>query len=197
MSFLYATVLTGSIATGKSSVSTMLKERGFEIIDADKITHKILDTHVTDIGLLFGKEYIKDGKVIRNKLGTLIFTDKDQRKKLEDFLHPLIKEEIEDKSKKLDDLQKPYIVDIPLFFEKKNYAISDVCVVYCTKEQQLQRLRNRNSLNKDEAQKRINTQIDIDKKKELASFVIDNTKDLAHLKDEVDRFEKYINNKRQ
>ncbi len=195
MSFKNAIALTGGIATGKSSVCTMLELHGFKIIDADKVAHQMLDIHADKIADIFGDEYIYEGKVNRKKLGTLIFSNKDERLKLEQLLHPLIKEDIQKQALPYERKNIPYIIDIPLFFEKRSYEIDEVVMVYCTKAQQLQRLINRDGLSKEEAQKRVASQMDIDDKKSLASFVIDNTKDLKHLQAEVDKFITYIHKK--
>ena len=195
MSFKNAIVLTGGIATGKSSVCSLLQLYGFKIIDADKVAHQMLETHTKEIAKLFGDEYIADGKVDRKKLGSLIFSNRDERLKLEKLLHPLIKEEIEKQASFCESKNVPYIVDIPLFFENRNYDIDEVVVVYCDKNTQLQRLINREGLSKEEAQKRVDAQMDIDEKKELADFVIDNTQNLKHLQAEVNRFVKYIKEK--
>lgn len=192
MSFANAIVLTGGIATGKSSVCALLKLYGFQIIDADKVAHQMLDLHSAEIAQLFGEEYISAGKVDRKKLGSLVFADKDERQKLEHLLHPLIKEEIQKRAAFCESKDTPYIIDIPLFFESRNYDIDEVALVYCTKEQQLSRLIDRESLSEVEAKNRINVQMNIDTKKALASFVIDNTKDRKHLQDEVERFVEYI-----
>jgi dephospho-CoA kinase len=194
MSFKNAIALTGGIATGKSSVCTMLKLHGFKIIDADKVAHQMLDIHAHKIADIFGDAYVYEGKVNRKKLGTLIFSDEHKRLKLEALLHPLIKEEIQKQALPYERQNIPYIIDIPLFFEKRSYDIDEVVVVYCTKEQQLQRLVDREELSEKEAQKRIDSQMDIDEKKALASFIIDNTENIKHLQTEVHRFIKYINN---
>lgn len=186
--FKNAIALTGGIATGKSTVCNILKLHGFSIIDADKIAHQVLQEQKEKISSIFGKDYIKNGKVDRKKLAKLIFNNKEAKKTLESLLHPLIKKEIEKESLKLEKYQVPYIVDIPLFFETKNYPIKRVVVVYAPKELQLERLIKRENLNKDEAKKRIESQMDIEKKKELANFVIDNSKDLKHLQNEIEKF---------
>jgi dephospho-CoA kinase len=195
LSFQNAIALTGGIATGKSSVCSLLQLYGFKIIDADKVAHLMLDKHVDKVAKLFGDEYIVDGKVARKKLGGLIFSNKSQRLRLEELLHPLIKDEIQKQASFCESKKVPYIVDIPLFFENKNYNIDEVAMVYCTKEQQLQRLVDREGLSEDEAQKRVDAQMAIDEKKALSSFVIDNTKNLKHLQKEVDRFVEYIKDK--
>lgn len=195
MSFKNAIALTGGIASGKSSVCSLLQMYGFKIIDADKVAHLILDMQVDKISNIFGKEYIKRGRVNRKKLGSLIFANKLERLKLEALLHPLIKKEIQKQASFCESKSVPYIVDIPLFFENQNYDIAEVIMVYCTKEQQLQRLVNREGLSKKEATDRIGSQMSIDDKKSLATFVIDNRKDLKHLQDEVENFVEYIRKK--
>ena len=187
MSFKNAIVLTGGIATGKSSVCKILKSNGYEIIDADKIAHVMLDKNSSKIADIFGTEYLKEDKVIRKKLGSLIFSDKEARQKLENLLHPLIKDEIEKQTKYFEKNKIPYIIDIPLFFEKGNYEIDKVITVYCTKEQQLQRLMLRDNMSENEAQKRVNAQMDINKKRELSTHVIENRKDFEHLRKEIEK----------
>jgi dephospho-CoA kinase len=88
--FKNAIVLTGGIASGKSTVASLFMMHGFLTIDADKIAHKLLDQNTDTISKLFGDQYIEKGKVLRKKLGSLIFNDEAEKKKLEDFIHPLI-----------------------------------------------------------------------------------------------------------
>ncbi len=190
--FENAIVLTGGIATGKSSVCNFLRLFGFEIIDADKIAHESLDENIQAIGELFGFEYIKNSKVNRKKLGQLIFSDNAKREELENFIHPIIQEKIKKASEVFETKNIPYIIDIPLFFEKKNYNIKEVIVIYAPKEQQIIRLMDREGYSKEEANSRIKAQMPIEKKKELASFVIDNSKDLKNMQKEVERFLSYI-----
>jgi dephospho-CoA kinase len=181
MAFKYAVVLTGGIATGKSTVAKIFKEFGFEIIDADKIAHEMLDLHHEDIASLFGAEYVEEEKVIRKKLGTLIFGNNAEKLRLEALLHPLIFREIERQSLELDKLKKSYLVDIPLFFETNRYPIEDSIVVYVPKELQLERLMGRDESTKEEAQIRIDAQMEIEEKKQKATYLIDNQGDLKAL----------------
>ena len=190
--FENAIVLTGGIATGKSSVCNFLRLYGFEIIDADSIAHETLDQNSQAIGELFGLEYINNSKVDRKKLGKLIFSNEEKRKKLENFIHPIIKEKIKEKSQVFETRQIPYIIDIPLFFEKKNYDIKETVLIYAPKEQQITRLMNREGYNQNEVHDRLNAQIPIEDKKPLASFIIDNSKDLKHMQREVEKFLSYI-----
>jgi len=182
----YAVVLTGGIATGKSTTANLLKLYGFHIIDADKIAHQVLNEQFLEIKKMFGEEYVKDDEVDRKALGKLVFSNPSKRKQLETLLHPLIKEKIYSLAQKQEKFKIPYFIDIPLFFETKNYPLSPVVVVYAPKEIQLQRLIKRNHFTPQEALQRINSQIDIEEKRKLANYVIDNSQDLKHLQNEVE-----------
>lgn len=184
--FKNAIVLTGGIATGKSTVAKLFMSHGLLTIDADKIAHKILDKNTSQIASLFGNDYIKDEKVLRKKLGGLIFNNIKEKLKLEKFIHPLIKEGIIQEAKIFEDNNSPYLIDIPLFFENKNYNIKRSIVVYASKEIQVQRLIKRDNSNEKEALSRINNQMDIEEKKLLSNYVIDNSTTLNNLIKEVE-----------
>ena len=117
MAFKYAIALTGGIATGKSTVASLLALNGMRVIDADKISHEILDNSISWIKEEFGEEFVKNSKVHRAKLGSLIFSNIELKTKLENFLHPKIRNEIELRSAKQDEFKFPYLIDIPLFNE--------------------------------------------------------------------------------
>ena len=141
---------------------------------------------------IFGDEYVKNGKVDRKKLGGVIFNDKDKKKKLESLLHPLIRKEIEKRAEKSEEQGVPYFIDIPLFYETNAYNIKNVLVVYATKELQLERLVKRDGFSYEDANSRIDSQISIEEKKKLATYVVDNTKDLGHLTNELENFRRKI-----
>ena len=191
--FKHAIVLTGGIATGKSTVSSLMALSGFRVIDADKIAHSVLDNSQAEIAKAFGDEFILDGKVDRKRLGSLIFADSQKRLELEAIVHPKIKVEIEQQAKKQEAFGKPYLIDIPLFFEREGvYNIDKVIVVYAPKEMQLERLIKREGLSEAEALQRIDAQLPIEQKKQKATFLIDNSKDLLHLQNECERVKKEI-----
>ena len=160
--FPNAYVITGSIASGKSTVVNLLKERGFSVIDADLIAHEQLEICKREIVEVFGEQ----------------------------ILHPKIKEEILSRATKLECLGQVYFVDIPLFFEKKErYSeFKNVAVIYAPKELLLSRLMNRNALNLEAAKARVGLQMDIEQKRKMAKFVIDNSSDMEHLKLELEKF---------
>ena len=185
--FKNAIALTGGISTGKSTVCNLFKLHGFLIIDADEIAHKLLDENSAKIAEMFGSQYVENGKVLRKELGKIIFTNEDNKLKLESLLHPLIKNEIVKRSRLFESQDKPYFIDIPLFFEKMHYPIPRSLVVYTPKDLQVQRLMKRDNISEEEALVKISNQWDIEKKKELADMVIDNSKNLKNLQDEVER----------
>jgi len=192
MSFKYAIALTGGIATGKSTVIDLLEHNGFHVIDADKVAHEVLDEEHEAIATMFGETFVKNGKVDRKALGSVVFSDQKKRKALEALLHPTIYRKIAEASEKLDKRAEPYIVDIPLFYEGGRYAIENVVVVYATQEQQLERLMSRDTFSKEEALSRIGSQIDIEDKRDNATYVIDNSGNLKQLEFETERVKKEI-----
>jgi dephospho-CoA kinase len=185
--FKNAIALTGGISTGKSTVCNLFKLHGFLTIDADVIAHRLLDENSNKIAAMFGDKYVENGKVLRKELGKIIFSNEENKLKLESFIHPLIKNEIIKESKIFEEQNKPYFVDIPLFFEKMHYPISKSLVIYTPKDIQIQRLMKRDNIDEKEAKQKISNQMDIEEKKKLANMVIDNSKNLKHLQAEVER----------
>ena len=185
--FKNAIALTGGISTGKSTVCNLFKLHGFLTIDADKIAHRLLDENSHKIATMFGEQYVENGKVLRKELGKIIFSNEENKLKLEALLHPLIKEEIIKESKVFEEQNKPYFVDIPLFFEKMHYPIPKSLVIYTPKDLQIDRLMKRDKIDEAEAKLKISNQMDIEEKRKLADMVIDNSKDLKHLQNEVER----------
>jgi len=188
MAFEYAIALTGGIATGKSTVASLLGLNGLRIIDADTIAHRILDENSAWVIERFGDEFVKNGKVDRPELGKIIFADPAAKKELETFLHPKIRTAIEAQSEKQDALKYPYLIDIPLFFETSSYPIKNSVVVYTPKALQLERFMKRNGFSEEESLRRIESQMDIDEKKARATWVIDNSSNLKHLQHECEQF---------
>ena len=182
-----AIALTGGISTGKSTACELFKLHGFSIIDADKIAHRLLDENSSEISSMFGKKYVEDGKVVRKELGKIIFSNEENKLKLEALLHPLIEKEIIKQSKVLEKEDKAYFIDIPLYYEKMNYPIPKSLLVYTPRDIQIQRLMKRDNINQDEAKLKMSNQMDIEEKKNLADLLLDNSKDLKHLENEIKR----------
>ncbi len=223
MKFKHAVVITGSIGSGKSAVCELLRDRGFEIIDADKISHCVLDRCAAQVAEIFGAQYIvqKDAQaansashaefdasgdeeisaahrasVDRKKLGELVFKDPAELARLEALLHPKITAEILSQAQALEAKGRLYFVDIPLFFEGKRYEFFDkVAVVYAPKDTLISRVMKRNGLDHAAAKHRVELQTNIEQKRAMADFVIDNRSDLAALKTAVERFLKELEDK--
>lgn len=188
MAYEYAMALTGGIATGKSTVASLLGLGGLRVIDADTISHQILDANSAWVSDTFGAHFLRNSKVDRSALGQVVFSDLKAKAKLEAFLHPKIRDEIEAQSIKQDGFKFPYLIDIPLFFENANYEIKDSVVVYTPKKIQLERFMKRNGFSKEESLRRIASQMDIEEKKKRATWVIDNSSNLKHLQQECENF---------
>ena len=200
MSFKHGYVLTGGIACGKSTVSRLLSLAGFTIIDADIIAKEQLNLHVNEAKKLFGERICDNDIINRKKLANIVFNSQKQRIKLNNLLHPYIREEIMQQAYKLEKLRLPYIMDIPLYFESGVYKCKMSVVVYTSKEIQLERLIGRDKISEKEAIKRVNSQIDIDKKRDMADLVIDNSYSIEHLEKETNKLidfirGRYANNK--
>ena len=187
-----AVVITGGIATGKSTAASFFTDRGWTVIDADTIAHAVLDEQAEAIGRRFGSELIDGGHVDRKALGQIVFADAEKRRELEALLHPRIEEAIIRRAADEEVHGKPYLIDIPLFYERAAYPIERVVVVYAPRELQRSRLAARNGLSEAEVIQRIGAQMDIEEKRRRATWVIDNSGDHAQLTRECNRVRQLI-----
>jgi dephospho-CoA kinase len=192
MAYDYAVALTGGIATGKSTAGALLSLMGFRVIDADTIAHEVLQDHHAAIAEHFGEAVVPDGIVDRKALGAIVFGDAQKRRELEAIVHPPIQAEIERRAREQDALGKPYLIDIPLFFERNAYPIERSLVVYAPRETQLKRLMERDGLDEAAALQRLAAQEDIETKRAKATWVIDNSGDLARLQAECEQAKRSI-----
>lgn len=180
--------ITGSIATGKSEVSKYLIKKGYQVIDADDIAHKLMNIGEVNYKAIldnFGRQILdSQNNIDRNKLGNIVFNNKEKLNLLNNLTHNnifiKINEIINSSSNKL------IFVDIPLLIElieksKLNLHIDEIWLVYTSKQVQLERLMNRNNLSEEEAIKKINSQKCIEEKIKYADFVLDNSKDREYL----------------
>lgn len=185
--------LTGSIASGKSTISAMLKDKGYPIIDADLVARLVVEpgtSNLQEIEREFGSSVInKDGTLNREALGKLIFNDPAKRKQLNDLMHPAIRIEMfRQRDELLKSGQKTLIMDIPLLFESRlQHFVDKILVVSVTEEMQLQRLMNRNSLSKEEATVRIQSQLPISEKEKGADAVIYNNGTIGQSKEQLEQ----------
>ena len=169
--------ITGSIACGKSTVSDYLKEKGYTIIDADKLGHVVLTSEDVKRRLseTFGANILVNNEISREVLGKLVFGNDKNLKKLNNIIHPKIKELIL-KLQEEHENEDLVFLDIALLYEA-NFVdlVEKVAVVYVDEDVQLERLMTRNSLSKKEALKRIESQMSSQEKASLGDFVIDNS----------------------
>ena len=169
--------ITGSIACGKSTVSDYLKEKGYTIIDADKLGHVALTSEDVKRRLseTFGANILVNNEISREVLGKLVFGNDNNLKKLNNIIHPKIKELILKLQEEHKDEDLVFL-DIALLYEA-NFVdlVEKVAVVYVDEDVQLERLMTRNSLSKEEALKRIESQMSPQEKASLGDFVINNS----------------------
>lgn len=189
--------LTGNIGCGKSSLSELLMSKNIDVIDADIISREIMyDKELLEtIFYEFGTEIKNnDGTLNRKKLGNIVFNDDGMLMKLNSITHPAIKRKINDRIIDISNQGKNIVViDAALLIEGKFLDLVDkLVVITCNEEVQLNRVVNRDNMTKEEALKRINSQMKQDEKIKYADYIIDNSKDMNNLKDEFDKLFIYI-----
>jgi len=183
--------LTGSIASGKSTVSDMLKALNYPIIDADVVARVVVEKGTKTLETIkevFGEEVIsEDGSLNREKLGSIIFSTPQKRKQLNDIIHPAIRVEmIRQKEELLKDGHPTIVMDIPLLFESKLQSYVDkILVVTVTEETQLHRLMARNNYSLEEAKARIQSQLPLSIKEKGADAVIYNNETLQSTEEQL------------
>lgn len=184
--------LTGGIGSGKSTISFMLKEAGFNIIDADIIAKEVLSKYpeiLEKVRIEFGSGFFDwRGDFRRKEFGNHIFRFPKQRVKYESIIIPYIKNEIYKEIKGLEKKGADFvIVDAPTLIENNLHNDMDyVILVWVDRNTQLQRLRSRDSLSREEAMNRINSQMPLERKKEFANIIIENNDTLTKTKTQVD-----------
>ncbi|TPH33326.1 dephospho-CoA kinase [Helicobacter pylori] len=190
-----AIALTGGIGTGKSTTIKILESQGYQILDADKIAHQLLQEHRFEIAQHFGSDILEKDVLNRKKLGVIVFQNANELKWLEDFLHPLIRECMLQKAYELEKNHQAYFLDIPLFFEvggKKCYPVSKVVLIYAPRVLQIERLLERDKLKEAEILQRLACQMDIEQKRAMSDYIIDNSSGLKDLAKQVERFLKTL-----
>lgn len=189
--------ITGGIATGKSTVSSILIKKGYQLIDADKIAREVVEVGkpaYTEIVKEFGEGILlEDRSLDRKALGKIVFSNEEARKKLNSITHPHIFESIKDKIEELSKNNSIIFVDIPLLFEEYSSIIQhginfdEIWLVYVDKDTQIDRLMKRDNITKDEALRKVQSQMDIEEKKKRTSRIIDNSGDISTLEKQVDK----------
>ena len=191
--------LTGGTGSGKSVVSKSLAEAGAVIVDADKIAHEIIlkgEPAYQEIVEYYGTGILDaEGNIIRKKLGEIVFNDKEKLAFLNQCTHKYITAEVKKQiaAAKAEGTAAAIIVDAPLLLEAKLETVCDlVWVVYADPEVRAQRVMDRDGISYELAKARISNQKSWEEYKSAASAVIDNSKDLGHLKEQISEILKLL-----
>ena len=173
--------LTGGVASGKSTISNILREEGAYLIDADQIARDLVRPYTPtwhELIKTFGEEILQpDGSIHRKKLAAIVFSNPEKRSLLNRILHPRIKEETQRRLKEIGqkDPEAVVVIDAALLVETGDYREMDrVIVVYSTQAQQIERLRERDRASEEEALRIVSAQMPLGEKLKVADFVIRN-----------------------
>lgn len=177
--------ITGGIASGKSTVTNYLRQKGYQVIDADQVVHelqakggKLYQALVSWLGSAILNEA---GELERPKLSQLIFSSQENLAKSSQLQNDIIRQELANRRDQLAKIEETFFMDIPLLFEQ-DYAdwFDEVWLVDVSKGTQLERLMARNNLSQEEAQQRIAAQLSLADKRQRAEIVIDNNGALSN-----------------
>lgn len=185
--------ITGGIGSGKSAVCRMIRERGFPVVDLDKLAHEIIEPGKPAYGKIvsrFGKDILDpDQRIERRRLGAVVFSDAGARKDLENITHPEISRVLLEKIEEYRAAgNRLLFLEIPLLFETgMDSWIRPVITVKCPQEVCLRRLSERDGFSASESQARMQAQMDPEEKARRAEFVIDNSGGLDQTRAQLDK----------
>ena len=171
--------ITGGIASGKSTVTNFLRKQGFQVVDADAVVHQLQKPSGRLFQALvkrFGQEIIlENGELNRPLLASLIFSNPEEREWSKQIQGEIIREELATLRDQLAQIEAVFFMDIPLLFEQDYVSwFDETWLVYVDRDVQVERLMKRDQLSKNEAESRLAAQWPLEKKKDLASHVLDN-----------------------
>lgn len=185
--------LTGGIASGKSTIAMMFRDKGAYVIDFDELAHYVEEPERPAwkaIVEYFGTEILnEDGTINRAKLGSIVFADREKLSRLNSIVHPEVFDEWRRRIEAIRRMDPHAIVisDVPLLIEVGMHQLMDVVVLtYATPEEQIRRLMERSGLSREEARERLSSQMSIDEKIPHADFVIDNRGSIENTRSLVD-----------
>ena len=178
-------VITGLIASGKSTLAAILREEGFVVIDADKVNNKLIEEGGTNYLAIKSEADFKDAfngdRLDKNKLGQIIFSDPKKMEKLNSITHKNIIREIEKEIESVD--KKTVFIEIPLYFQMKEKFENDgVILVTCKKDVQIKRLMARDKISESFAKKKIESQDTLAYMVDNSDIIIDNSGDEEELR---------------
>jgi dephospho-CoA kinase len=180
--------LTGGIGSGKSAAAEEFARLGATVVDADAIAHELTGEHgaaLPEVERLFGKEFVREGRMDRERMRRRVFADPEAKRRLEALLHPLIRAE---SKRRIAAAGGPYVVHVvPLLLESRDYRarVDRVLVVDCPESLQIARVRRRSGLAEDEVRRIIASQIQRESRLAAADDVIDNSGTLSALQHRV------------
>lgn len=190
--------ITGNIAAGKSEAEKVLREMSFKVLDADEVVHELLrdDEDVKNKFLETFSDFdiLEYGEISRSKLGKIVFTNETAREKSEKILHPLVKDEIKKFFNEQEKQgEKIAFVSVPLLFEAHFEDIFDkIILIYADDAIRRSRLMQRSNLTVEQAQNRLDIQMNQDDKKNLSDFIIYNNEKIEDLSKNIDNMLKSI-----
>ena len=200
--------LTGGIGTGKSTVSQILQEKKFPVIDLDTISHEVIKIPkvIEKIVENFGKEVLENSgnfenennatRISREKLGKIIFENKEKRLLLNSIMHPEILHTMREQISKYKKNNKIIFVEIQLLFEVQWEKEFDyILLISAKKNTQIRRILERDKRSENDALNIINSQLPLDEKKKRSDFVIENDGNIEELKEKIDKFLEYLETK--
>ena len=178
--------ICGNIASGKTEAQKIIEDMNYPVLDTDKVSHSILEEHSSVIITTFsGYDILENNHISREKLGMLVFNNTNLKTKLENVVHPIVKDKIMQFFSENND-KKYAFVAIPLLFEANMQDIFDkIIFIYSNDDIRLKRLLNRNNYDEEYAKIRINSQLSQDIKASKADYVIYNNESLNNLKNEL------------
>lgn len=171
--------ITGGIASGKSTVTNFLREKGFQVVDADTVVHQLQKPGGRLYQVLvqhFGQEILlENGELDRPLLASLIFSNPEEREWSKQTQGEIIRGELATLRDKLTQTEAIFFMDIPLLFEQDYSAwFDETWLVYVDRDVQVDRFMKRDQLSKEVAESRLKTQWSLEEKKKLASHILDN-----------------------
>ena len=178
--------ITGGISSGKSTVTNFLRQRGFQVVDADALVHQLQAPGGRLYNILvehFGNQVVlKNGQLNRPLLASLIFSNTEEQEWSKETQGQVILEELAALKNQLAQTEAIFFMDIPLLFEQGYESwFDEVWIIYLDRETQIERLMNRDKLSLEAAESRLASQWSLDKKKKLATHIIDNSGSLDQL----------------
>ena len=178
--------ITGGISSGKSTVTNFLRQRGFQVVDADALVHQLQAPGGRLYNILvehFGNQVVlKNGQLNRPLLASLIFSNPEEQEWSKETQGQVILEELTALKNQLAQTEAIFFMDIPLLFEQGYESwFDEVWLIYLDRETQIERLMNRDKLSLEAAESRLASQWSLDKKKKLATHIIDNSGSLDQL----------------